>query len=187
MKYFVGGIFASVAAGLVAAAILYYVLTPRLNWTAAATPSASERNLAQDVLRAWIRRNASSALNPLPADPDMLKSAQREYEEHCAVCHGLDGGGQDQLEANFYPPVAKLTGKVQRFTDGELYFIVAKGIRYTAMPSFEKTHSPQDIWRLVLWVRHLAHLTPEEKRVIAARIASQRTRHDRTMQLRTQS
>ena len=76
----------------------------------------------------------------------------------------------------------KLTGDVQELGDGEIYFVVAKGISHTAMPAFEKTHSPQDIWRAVLWVRHLANLTPAERQEIESRMHETAHEHERTME-----
>lgn len=60
----------------------------------------------------------------------------------------------------------------------ELYFIVANGIRNTAMPAFGKNHSPGDIWRTVLWVRHLAKLTPRERLDIAREMQREREQHE---------
>ncbi len=108
-------------------------------------------------------------------------AARTEYEAHCAICHGLDGSGRNQLEADFAPPVAKLTGGVQQLSDAEMYFIIAKGIRNTAMPSFGKNHSPDDMWRAVLWVRHLAHLTPPERAAIETQMKAKISQHESTM------
>ena len=79
--------------------------------------------------------------------------------------------------------MAKLTGGVQKLSDSELYFIVANGIRNTAMPAFAKAHSHDDMWRAVLWVRHLANLTAEEKAAIESRMKQNTSKHERTMQL----
>ena len=54
---------------------------------------------------------------------------RHDPEAHCAACHGLDGSGRNQFEAEFNPPVAKLTGGVQKLSDSEIYFIIAHGIR----------------------------------------------------------
>jgi mono/diheme cytochrome c family protein len=76
--------------------------------------------------------------------------------------------------------VAKLTGAVQKLSESEIYFIVAEGIRNTAMPSFRKTHSSEDIWRAVLWVRHLANLTPGEKAEIEQEVQHAAMKHEKT-------
>ncbi len=77
--------------------------------------------------------------------------------------------------------MAKLTGGVQKLSDSEIYFIVAQGIRNTAMPAFGKAHSPDDMWRAVLWVRHLANLTPGENAEIEQEVQHATMKHGRTM------
>jgi hypothetical protein len=76
-------------------------------------------------------------------------------------------GGRNHFEADFYPPLARLTGGVQKLSDSELYLIVAHGSPTTAMPAFAKAHSHDDSWRAVLWVRHLVNLSSGEKMTTA--------------------
>jgi len=64
----------------------------------------------------------------------------------------------------------------------EIYFIVANGIGYSAMPGFANSHSPEDIWRLVLWVRHLSRLTPEEKAAIESETRASTAEHEHSME-----
>ena len=101
--------------------------------------------------------------NPLPPTPENLKAGQSDFEEHCAGCHGLEGDGENRFEADFNPPIPKLTGGAQKWSDGELYFIIANGIAMTAMPGFGKNHDPKEIWGIVLWMRHLAQLSSVRK------------------------
>jgi mono/diheme cytochrome c family protein len=182
MRNFTAGIFAALlgAAGL--GAIVWIVVLPRIDWGASNPPGAVEQALARNVLGRWIHRNVRAATNPLAPIAENLRAARTEYEEHCAACHGLDGSGRNQFEADFYPPVAKLTGGVQKLSDPEIYFIVANGIRNTAMPAFGKAHSPDDIWRGVLWVRHLPSLTPREEAEIEKEVQHTTMKHERTMQ-----
>jgi mono/diheme cytochrome c family protein len=145
MRNFIAGITATSATIVLAAAIVWFVVPPRLDWGAGQPPVELEQELARNILRRWVHRNAGSRVNPLPPTPENLKAGRteydEEYDEHCAACHGLDGSGRNRFEANFYPPVAKLTAGVQTLSDAELYFIVAGGIRNTAMPAFGKAHS----------------------------------------------
>ncbi len=76
--------------------------------------------------------------------------------------------------------MAKLTRGVQKFSDAEIYFIVANGIRNTAMPAFGKAHSPDDMWRAVLWVRHLGNLTVAEKAEIEQEVQHATMKHEMT-------
>ncbi len=182
MRNFIAGIVTVVVAAGLAGVVIWIAVLPRLDWSASKPQGAIERALAQNVLGRWVRRNADSSTNPLSPTPENLKAARTEYEAHCAACHALDGSGRNHFEADFYPPVAKLTGGVQKLSDSELYFIVANGIRNTAMPAFAKAHSHDDMWRAVLWVRHLANLSPDEKTAIESQMKGTTEEHENTMQ-----
>ena len=161
------------ATGLVWAVIellALILILPQLQWTASARPSATESWVARSILRHWVRRSSSIARNPVPPTPENLRDGEREYDEHCAVCHGFGGNGQNQLGADFYPPVASLSQGLVGMPDGALFFILSNGIRMTGMPGFATRHSPDELWKMILWVRHLPHLTPQERASIQARI-----------------
>jgi mono/diheme cytochrome c family protein len=160
---------AVIAGGLALGFLALFLLAPSLNWGAAATPGAIEKSLAGLVLRQWVRRQAAVQNNPLPASEQNLKTGQREFGEHCAVCHGTDGSAHDLLGADFYPPVARLQKGAPGWSDGELFFIIDNGIRYTGMPGFGAHHRAATIWRIILWVRHLPHLSAAEKAQIQGR------------------
>ncbi len=182
MRNFIAGIVTTIIGTGVIAVIISVAVLPRLNWGAAQQPGSLEKVLAGYVLSRWISYNAPAKTNPL-AITDDLESAQAEYSEHCAACHGLDGSGRNRFEADFYPPVVKLTSdEVQDLSDGEIYFIIANGISNTAMPAFGRNHSGEDIWKQVLWVRHLAHLTPAEKAAIEKQMRSATEEHEKTME-----
>jgi len=154
---------------------------PRIDWGASNPPGAVEQALARNVLGRWIRRSARPGTNPFVPTSENLKAARTEYEAHCAACHSLDGSGLNRFEAEFNPPVAKLTGGVQKLSDAEIYFIVANGIRNTAVPAFGKAHSSNDMWRDVLWVRHLGNLTAAEKAEIEQEVQHATMKHEMTM------
>jgi mono/diheme cytochrome c family protein len=141
-----------------------------------------DETLANDSLRRWVHSHADSSANQYAPTAQNLKAARAEYNEHCAACHGLDGSGSNRFEAHFYPPIPKLTGETQQLSDAEIYFIVANGIAYSAMPGFGKKHTCGDIWRCVLWVRHLAQLTPEEKAALESDAGAASEEHEHSME-----
>ena len=58
----------------------------------------------------------------------------------------------------------------QAMTDGELFWVIENGIRFTGMPGWS-TGTPggeEDSWKLVQFIRHLPQLTDEEKARMAA-------------------
>jgi hypothetical protein len=128
---FFAGILAALIAGALLGVITWIAILPRLDWGASQRPSGIEQALARNVLIRWIKRNADNNANPFTPTSTNLKAAQAEYEEHCAACHGLDGSARNGLEADFYPPVAKLTGDVQKFSDPNS---ISSWIKESAIP-----------------------------------------------------
>jgi hypothetical protein len=52
----------------------------------------------------------------------------------------------------------------QSLSDGELFYIIQNGIRLTGMPAWGGSDAAAtDSWKLVQFIRHLPHLTPEER------------------------
>jgi hypothetical protein len=53
--------------------------------------------------------------------------------------------------------------ETQNLTDGELYYIIENGIRFTGMPAWgQGGPNDHETWHLVLFIRHLPHLTQDE-------------------------
>jgi mono/diheme cytochrome c family protein len=154
----------------IGAALIFFLIMPRMRWGASTRPSAAETWAARYVLSKWVRMNASSESNPLPPTSENLRDGEREYNEHCAVCHGIGGNGENRLGADFYPPIARLSEGLVELPDGQLYFIVSNGIRMSGMPGFGTRHTANELWKMILWVRHLPNLTSQERTAIQARL-----------------
>ena len=130
---------------------------------ARATPSATEAALARR-LRSWAMPSAArDAKNPFTTSPELLQESARHFADHCASCHGNDGSGATEMGRNFFPRVPDMRWETtQRLTDGELYYIIHNGVRWTGMPAWGDPDNDSDSWKLVLFIRHLPQLTPAE-------------------------
>ena len=65
------------------------------------------------------------------------------------------------INDGLYPPAPDLrVAATQDLSDGELFYIVKNGIRFTGMPGWDG--EDDDNWKLVLFLRHLPVLTPKE-------------------------
>jgi mono/diheme cytochrome c family protein len=73
------------------------------------------------------------------------------------VCHGRDGQNTGvPFAANMSPPIPPLTSpEVQRYTDGQLRSIIENGIEPSGMPASEGILNSDEIWHIVLYLRHL--------------------------------
>lgn len=107
-------------------------------------------------------RNAS---NPVKATPETLAEALHHFADHCANCHANDGSGKTDMGPNFYPPVPDLRSEaIQSMSDGELFYVIHFGVRFTGMPAWGDGAPEKDTesWTLVHFVRHLPNITPDE-------------------------
>jgi mono/diheme cytochrome c family protein len=108
--------------------------------------------------------NAARRTNPVPGGPDVLTQARAHWADHCATCHGNDGGGQTEMGRHLYPPAPDMrTRDTQHMTDGELFYIIQNGVRLTGMPAWGSEHGgEEDSWKLVRFIRHLPALSAGE-------------------------
>ena len=73
------------------------------------------------------------------------------------VCHGLDGQNTGvPFAEKMSPSIPDLaSADVQAYTDGQLHRIIADGIAPSGMPANKSIFRDEEIWQLVLYIRHL--------------------------------
>jgi len=158
-----------VMVAVIVAAVIYGASVIRRGFSTRTQPSRLEAVVAR-MVRSWsIPRVGRGEPNPWAeaATPEVMADARAHWAGHCATCHANDGSGQTEIGQNLYPkaPDMRLPA-TQNLTDGELYYIIRNGIRLTGMPAWGDPNLQQDdeSWHLVLLIRHLPRITPEELR-----------------------
>jgi mono/diheme cytochrome c family protein len=132
--------------------------------SARATPTALEAMLARNARHLAIPANARNEHNPATPSDQNLQEAMAHFADHCATCHGNDGSGDTLYGRGLYPKPPDLRlPETQKLSDGELYWIIENGVRFTGMAAFGGVHRLHDSWKLVLFIRHLPQLTTEER------------------------
>jgi mono/diheme cytochrome c family protein len=135
--------------------------------SARATPTKFEIMVARNTRHLAIPSNARLAQNPVLDSPEDLRDARLHFADHCAICHANDGSGQSMIGSGLYPKPPDLRQpETQNLTDGELFWIIENGVRFTGMPAFSnggEHGGMQGSWKLVHFVRHLPHLTAAER------------------------
>jgi mono/diheme cytochrome c family protein len=122
----------------------------------ATPPSAVERTVAAQVKRRLTVRGGAEK-NPLADDPALVARGREAFARACAVCHGLDGQATGvPFAAAMAPPVPSLASpEVQAYTDGQLHWVIENGLWPSGMPAWKDLLHDEEIWRLVLYLRHL--------------------------------
>jgi hypothetical protein len=134
-------------------------------FSAKTEPSPLEVVMARKIRHLAIPIQRRNAVNPVPLSIEVLKKAGAHFADHCANCHANDGSGKTPIGKNVYPktPDLKLP-ETQSMSDGELFWVIHNGIRFTAMPAWGDAppENDQDSWLLVHFIRHLPQITQEE-------------------------
>ena len=142
-----------------AASVLHGGLSARIN------PTALEIAMARQVRQMAIPKSARALRDPVTDTPENLRDGRLHFADHCAICHANDGSCDTPFGRNLYPKPPDLRRQqTQGLTDGEIFWIIENGVRFTGMPAFGGAHgSEEDSWKLVRFIRHLPKLTDEER------------------------
>jgi mono/diheme cytochrome c family protein len=147
-----------------------YWLVSANGFSARTIPTPVERVVMRALHRWSVPSRARDAVNPVAFSPEVWEQSRAHFADHCASCHGNNGRGDTAIGRNLFPKAPDMTlAATQNKTDGELYWIIENGIRLTGMPAWGKGGPDDaDSWKLVHFIRHLQHLTPEDLKAMAA-------------------
>jgi mono/diheme cytochrome c family protein len=145
---------------VVATAILGLVMFIRMTGLSAQPEPGSVEAAVARALRGWAIPDAYRAReNPVAAGDESVRTGLEHYADHCAVCHGNDGSGETDFGRGLFPrpPDMRLTD-TQQLTDGELFYVIEHGVRFTGMPAFGTgtAEGEEESWHLVNFLRRLA-------------------------------
>lgn len=122
----------------------------------AAPPGRAEEAVVQ-----WIKHTITVSgkhdKNPVPSTPEKIESGKQTFGFYCVVCHGRDGQNTGvPFAKTISPPIPSLTSsQVQKYTDGQLKWIIENGLSPSGMPGAKGILNDEDIWTLVVYIRHL--------------------------------
>src|ERR1700753_2102852 len=122
----------------------------------AGTPSSTENKVMSEV-KHEVTIGGKDVKNPIAYTPDAAKEGQEHFGHHCQICHGLDGQNTGvPFASKMDPQVADLSMKdIQDYTDGQLKWIIANGIRPSGMPGWKGILTDEEMWNMVHYIRHL--------------------------------
>lgn len=126
-------------------------------------PGRFEKWAGPRVRNFAIPNTQARARSVFDGQPDAWRRGAVLYQDHCVICHGSDGRGRGEIGSNLYPRVPDLVAvRTQNLTDGQLFYLIANGVRWTGMPAWRREITPEETWLLVSFIRHLPALTPDE-------------------------
>ncbi|HXH64699.1 MAG TPA: cytochrome c [Mariprofundaceae bacterium] len=121
--------------------------------------AALTRWLLHTGMQRSVHHHAGDIKAPPLYDPQMIMAGFRHYREMCAGCHLAPGIDNSEIRQGLVPKPPRLQLAAERWTPGELFWIVKNGVRMTAMPAWGATHSDDKIWAIVAFLEKLPHMT----------------------------
>jgi mono/diheme cytochrome c family protein len=107
---------------------------------------------------------------------EMIKEGAEHYMRMCQGCHGFPGrdrlGRAKRLEPA--PPHLYEKEETEEWSPAEQFWITKHGIMMTGMPAWGTTHSDEDIWHIVAFLRKLPEMSPEEYQQLSDEIKAER-------------
>jgi mono/diheme cytochrome c family protein len=109
-----------------------------------------------------VHRRAEEIQPPPLDDPAMIRAGLIHYHEMCTVCHGAPGVKISEIGQGLNPTPPELAGEAGHEEAGEMFWVVKNGIKMTGMPAFGATHTDQEVWAIIAFLKRMAGLSPEE-------------------------
>lgn len=128
-------------------------------------PGRLETFIALTIRNFTISSHAKNIENPIERSPEIIAAGRAHWADHCANCHANDGSGDTEMGRGLYPkPPDMRLARTQDLTDGELFYIIENGLRFTGMPGWGTGDASGEAasWHLVHFIRHLPELSEPE-------------------------
>ncbi|HYX26825.1 MAG TPA: cytochrome c [Thermoanaerobaculia bacterium] len=130
---------------------------------AASTPdNGLLKNLLETTRDRSVEHRAEALKPPSLDDPRMIQTGLVHYHEMCATCHGAPGVKISEIGQGLNPFPPELAARRRSGDPRESFWIVKNGLKMTGMPAFGVTHSDEEIWAIVAFLRRMPKLRPEE-------------------------
>ncbi len=115
-----------------------------------------------------ISAHSKGIIVPPLKDLMLINTGFRHYHAMCRLCHKAPGYPRTEISQGLYPTPPDFTAKETKLPgDAEVFWIVRNGIKMTGMPAFGSTHSEMNLWGIVLFVKRLSNMKPEEYAAMA--------------------
>jgi mono/diheme cytochrome c family protein len=153
---------------VLAAGVVAYVAVTGLS--ARPQPGTAEATTARAIRRLAVPRSVRTRQNPVPASAAATAEGRAHFADHCASCHGNDGSGDTEMGRGLFPRPPDLRTTSQELTDGELFYFIEEGVRFTGMPAWSTgtAAGEKGSWDLVHFIRHLPGVSEAELEEMAA-------------------
>ncbi|HEV2130804.1 MAG TPA: cytochrome c [Longimicrobiaceae bacterium] len=169
MKYAIG---AGAVFAILIVALLVFIYSGEYSVAATQPHTGLTRWALNTVMERSVRDHAREIEVPPLTDSAQIRNGFHHFDAMCVVCHGAPGESPSEIGEGLNPNPPELSEVVPEWSSAELYWIVKHGIKMSGMPAFGPTHSDDDLWAIVAFLRRLPGISPAQYQSIRAAYGS---------------
>jgi len=118
-----------------------------IQWVLATTSDNSVKRRAKDI-----------SVPPLGSE-EQIRNGFRSFRAMCAGCHTPPEDEPTPMAQGLNPEAPNLAETVQEMSPAEIFWVVKNGIRMTGMPGWGETHSDEQLWEIVSFLKELPEMS----------------------------
>lgn len=159
MKYILTVVATVAVIGIIAVVFPY---TGFYNVGASEGHSGLEEWYLSTMSRRSIQARADEIVAPATlTDSTTIALGAFAYHGMCQTCHGGPGVDRSVTGQGITPTPPSLYEDSTHWQSNEVFWIVKHGIKMAVMPAYGPTHSDDELWELVAFVKQLPEMTDE--------------------------
>jgi mono/diheme cytochrome c family protein len=149
---------------LLAAAAAGFVYSGTFDVSAASPEPRWRARLFEIVKDRSIDRRVEAAPKAVPplGDPQLVRTGLIHFNEMCVTCHGAPGVPKSEIGMGLNPDPPDLAKEGAEQSPARLFWVLKNGIKMTGMPSFGMTHTDEQLWAMVAFLKQLPKLNPQQ-------------------------
>ncbi len=109
-----------------------------------------------------IERRAKNIVAPPTSGTEQFEGGYNSYREMCALCHALPGEKASPVQIGLNPEPPRLVEAAEHMSSAELFWVIKNGIRMTGMPAWGATHSDNELWDIVAFIKVMPEMSKAE-------------------------
>ncbi len=111
-----------------------------------------------------ISANSRNIVVPNLSDKSILINGYKGYDAMCVTCHAAPGKSATVIADGLYPKPPEFDNKeiIEEWNEKELFWIIKNGIKLTGMPAYGPTHSDEDLWAIVAFLKKLPDMSEND-------------------------
>jgi cytochrome c5 len=121
----------------------------------------------ETVRRNSVERRDDSITLPAGWDSQQrIEQGAKSYATMCQVCHLAPGVEPTPVHKGLNPHPPRLSEEVHHHSPENLFWIIKHGIKMTGMPAWGVSHSDEELWDIVAFLKKLPELSAQEYKAI---------------------